>query len=377
MSSRTAQRRALLPLLVAAGSGVVGSAVLGVAFARRVVQWRPHADEHVVSASQSTVTLRDSPKTRHPGVFGIRYANGYALVGDVLDETERTVTREVRELIGALPGTGGVQWEGDVHALPSDIAPYRDVVIAAPGGPAPAWRFGPDTSATWMIHIHGIRATRDNALRTVLAAEAEGISSLVVSFRGDGDAAPTPGRASRLGLDEWEDVEAAIDYAVAHGAERLLLAGWSMGGAIALRLAERSRHRHLIAALVLVGPATDWRAAISAGARQARVPFPEAAARLAAWALSDPLLSRFAGLRHPIALDELDWSIPGRLKVPALVVHSRADRTVPFACSERFAEANPAFVELREAPDADHSWEYNVAPEWFTSVVRAWLRRQR
>lgn len=373
-------RRLLVGALAGAGAGGVAVAAVGAgiaaAFARRVVRWRPHDDERVVAADERMVVLAATLKTRHPGVFGMRYPDGYALVGPVIAEDARTVTRELREVSGRRPGPGGASWEGDVHALPSDVAPHADVVVDAPSGPAPAWRFGPAENPTWAIHIHGIRSTRDSALRTVPAALAEGISSLVVSYRGDGDAAPAFGGASRLGLDEAEDVDAAIGFAVAHGAARVVLVGWSMGGAIALRLTERSAHRDVIAALVLVGPATDWRAAIRSGAAAGRVPLPGAAAWIACAALGHPLLSRLAGLRAPVDLDELDWTRDGRLTVPTLVVHSRADRTVPFASTERFAAANPGLVDVREAPEADHSWEYNVAPEWFTETVRRWLRAQ-
>lgn len=360
----------------AAGGAAVGAlgVALAAAFARRVVRWRPHDDERVLAADERMVVLAASLKTRHPGVFGMRYADGYALVGPVVAEGARTVTRELREVSGRPPGRGGVSWEGDVHALPSDVGPHVDVLIDAPSGPAPAWRFGPAENTTWAIHIHGIRSTRDGALRTVPAADAEGLSSLVVSYRGDGDAAPAPGGASRLGLDEADDVDAAIGFAVERGAERIVLVGWSMGGGIALRLTERSAHRERIAGLVLVGPATDWRAAIRSGAAAGRVPLPGAAAWIACAALGHPLLSRLAGMSAPVDLDELDWTRPGRLAVPTLVVHSRADRTVPFDSTERFAAANPGLVEVQEAPAADHSWEYNVAPEWFTETVRAWLR---
>lgn len=364
--------KTLVRLAASAAAAWALQAALGVAFARRVVAWRPHADERVIAADAGTATFAASAKTRHPGVFGVRQRDGYALVGDVLSDDGRMVVRAIAG--GAPPRPGGVRWEGDVHALPSDAGPHRVVVVDAPSGPAPAWRFGPDRHDTWVLHIHGIRATRDNALRSVLAAEAEGLPSLVVSFRGDGTAGPTAGGASRLGLDESDDVDAAIAYAVQHGARRVVLCGWSMGGGIALRLTETSAHRDRIAALVLVGPATDWRAAIRAGAVVGRVPFPSAAARHAVRALGHPVLSRLAGLSAPVDVDELDWTRAGRLRVPALVVHSRADRTVPFASTEAFAHANPGLVEVREAPEADHSWEYNVAPEWFTETVRERLR---
>ena len=57
-----------------------------------------------------------------------------------------------------------------------------------------------------------------------------------------------------LGVTEWADIEAAIDYALAHGAKDVVLFGYSMGGAIALQAADRSRLRKRILALVLDAP---------------------------------------------------------------------------------------------------------------------------
>ena len=61
-----------------------------------------------------------------------------------------------------------------------------------------------------------------------------------------------------LGADEWEDTEAAIEFALDHGARRIVLMGWSMGGGITLRTSVRSAHRERIAGLVLDSPAVDW-----------------------------------------------------------------------------------------------------------------------
>jgi uncharacterized protein len=44
----------------------------------------------------------------------------------------------------------------------------------------------------------------------------------------------------RYGLTEWRDLAAAAQYALARGARRLLLVGYSMGGAIVVSFLEHS-----------------------------------------------------------------------------------------------------------------------------------------
>lgn len=254
---------------------------------------------------------------------------------------------------------------------------FREVQVPVAGGVAPAWEIEPTEggrSATWAVHIHGLGSTRAGALRAVAAADELGMTSLVVSYRGDGEA-PDGDRVSSLGLREWSDVDAAIGHARDHGAERVVLIGWSLGGAIALQLTERSIHRDLIDRLVLIGPVTDWRAAVRQGARQRRLPGWVAAAALRT--LSDRRGSARVGLPEPIDFVQLDWTRPERLTVPTLVIHSAGDRHVPLSCSVLFAMANPALVRLIESSPAEHGWEYNVDPRGFTDAVVEFLSAAR
>ncbi|HEU5223025.1 MAG TPA: alpha/beta fold hydrolase [Candidatus Lumbricidophila sp.] len=248
-------------------------------------------------------------------------------------------------------------------------------MVGSPAGPCPAWLFGDARADTWGIHIHGIRADRNHALRTVPVATQAGLASLVVSYRGDGDAPDVRKGTASLGSAEWIDVDAAVQYAVSRGAKRIVLFGWSMGASIALLVAERSELRSKIAGLVLIAPATDWRSIVDSGVKQKRL--PGFVASLAKLMLSNPALSKVAGLEVPVDLDALDWvSEPsrGRLKVPTLVIHSSGDSNVPFTLTERFIEAQGTFATLFESATAEHALEYNVDPAAFDARVLERLR---
>jgi pimeloyl-ACP methyl ester carboxylesterase len=77
---------------------------------------------------------------------------------------------------------------------------------------------------------------------------------MVVSFRNDGDGPPSCDGRYRLGETEWRDVEEAINYAVAEGAGRIVIFGWSLGAAIALQVVAVSSHASRISGLVLDAP---------------------------------------------------------------------------------------------------------------------------
>lgn len=351
---------------------------IGIAAARAVVvPARPRATR-IHRSDRATVTLDANRWTTHYGTFGLWFGGGHAVVGRVcgLDSLAGTVTRELVAVTGELSGHDRGRWTGHVHAGPAALSRrFREVEVPVAGGVAPAWEIEPagrERSATWAIHIHGLGSTRAGALRSVAAADALGITSLVVSYRGDGEAPDIDGaRISSLGSREWSDVDAAIRHARDRGAERVVLIGWSLGGAIALQLTELSAHRELIDRLVLIGPVTEWRAAIRRGAKERRMPGWIAGAALRT--LSDGRISRRVGLPEPIDFAQLDWTRPERLTVPALVLHSAGDREVPLSCSVLFAMANPALVRLIELRPAEHGWEYNVDPRGFTDAVVEFL----
>lgn len=364
-----------LGALVLLAAALVG---LGVILARKAATWTIRRDERVLSRDGDRLTFSRTPESAHAGTFVLHFDGGAVQVGEVLEATDRTVTRRILRSTGNLDGlhaTSSVRWEGETHFDAIEAGDHDEVVVESAAGPCPAWLYpGPvDARPTaWAIHIHGIRAGRDNAVRSVAAATEAGLSSLVISYRGDPEGPKAKGRAASLGITEWVDADAAVQYALDHGAERVVLIGWSMGASIALQVAERSEHRALIAGLILISPATDWRSIIQHGARSRGL--PPAAAALGELTLTHPWLSKVAGLAAPADFDSLDWTIPGRLGTPTLVIHSRGDRTVPYELTERFKAAGGELVTLHEASGADHSWEFNVDPDGFIDVAKAWLK---
>ncbi len=113
---------------------------------------------------------------------------------------------------------------------------------------------------------------RAGTLRGIPIARRLGLTSLVVSFRNDGDAPPSYDGRYNLGQGEWRDVEAGINYAIANGAERIVLFGWSLGAAIALQAAALSQSSSRIAGMVLDAPVFDWRTTLAANAKAAGLP---------------------------------------------------------------------------------------------------------
>ena len=167
---------------------------------------------------------------------------------------------------------------------------------------------------------------------------AAGFPNLVVSYRNDGEAPRSRSGSYALGAAEWRDVDAAVSYALRHGAERVILMGWSMGGAVALQTALNSGNRDRIAGLILESPVIDWRSVLRFQARAAgmRAPLPD----LAMSALSVPLTARLSGAENAISFDSLDIvARADELKVPILILHSDDDGFVPADASHALQQA--------------------------------------
>jgi len=208
-------------------------------------------------------------------------------------------------------------------------------------------------------------------LRGVQVATEQGYTSLIISYRNDGEGPRLGAGCSTLGFTEREDAEAAVDFAVQNGAQRIVLFGWSMGAAIALQVANRTQERGVIAGLVLDSPVLNWIDVIKANC--ARSGLPAVAGHLATpWLTLDPL-ARMVGLPGAIPLRELDWvQRAEELTVPMLILHGTRDDSAPISVSVTLRDRRPDLVQL-ESFDAGHTLAWNSAPERWRSAVGSWL----
>ena len=131
-------------------------------------------------------------------------------------------------------------------------------------GTFPAW-LTPGESDTWAILVHGKGAERTECLRILPMFVERGHSTLTITYRNDEGAPRGPERLPPV-RGGRVDLEVAAEYALAAGANELILVGYSMGGAIALSFLYRSAVADRVSAVVLDSPALDFEALIDHGA---------------------------------------------------------------------------------------------------------------
>jgi uncharacterized protein len=331
---------------------------------------RPVFPERVLTTGDATVTLAATRLTAQPGTWGLRWATdgagGLAVMGPV---TARRKDEVVRPLLGGQapePGCVAVLDTGPFDPDPGARGlGFEDVDVPGPLGSYPAWLV-PAGGDTWVVMVHGRGGSRREALRILPALHARGHPQLVLSYRNDEGAPASPDGHYHLGDTEWEDVEAGVRYAVAHGARRVVLFAWSMGGAITGAFLDRSPEASRVAAVVWDAPLVDWRATLRQQARNRRLP-----------AGLSPLAIAATRRRIGIDFDRFDLRRrPPAVRPPTLLVHSAGDTAVPVTASRALAAAAPALdwqLRYLEVPEVEHTGSWNADPEAYERAVTSFL----
>jgi pimeloyl-ACP methyl ester carboxylesterase len=361
---------------LAAGAASVAAGRLASDAALKAPPGRPLPTEprltvHATAAGRIAVTRHLA--ALRPGTYGLGGDGSHAVVGAVLARETHSADTVVRRLERVTHGTlkpGDKVWftpnlyVGDPRgALGLD---HADVDVPGELGTLPAW-FVPGIRDTWVIAVHGLGATREHPMNLMEFLHDHRFPVLALSYRGDLGAPRSPDGLNHLGETEWRDLDAAIRYAVGHGARRVVLYGWSTGATMALRAAARSELRDRVAGLVLDSPVLSWEATLRALAAARRT--PGALLPLAVRAAQ----GRYGGSAVRLAAGGTDVETPDLPLAPTLVFHGPDDRVAPWEQSRRLAAAHPDRIALHTVRRAPHSAMWNADPKSYEETLRRFL----
>ncbi len=341
---------------------VLGIAVAGWHFSSAVLvpEHDPWYDPVEVEAlTPGRVVLDRSEATQRPGYYGLVWHGGHAVVGPVLDEDSDSVTRRLRDVEGYLvPGIAEAGFDSSTftgNPATTRGLPFTEISIEGELGEMPASlvpSLHPKGAQAWAIVVHGINDDPQVGLRLLPTLRRAGLGSLSIPYRDDLGAPPSPDGLHHQGLTEWRDLEAAARYALAHGARRLVLVGYSMGGAVVGQFMQHSPLASRVSALVLDAPALNWKTILEFNAE--RMGYPAFAALPVEWAIDVRI--------NP------DWNSLDLLQhtedfhLPTLLFHGTNDEVVPIETSEEFAAEIPDWVTYHAVPKAGHTQSWNVNP---------------
>lgn len=306
------------------------------------------------------------------GIRGVSWPGGYGQVGAIESLLDDEVVRAYRPIDGT-PAVGemldieGRAFPGDplaAHGLAFETISYQSDL-----GPMPAW-YVPGDSDAWVILVHGKGAPMNDTLRVFPVLADAGYHILSIAYRNDPIAPEDPSGEYGYGATEWRDVEGAVAYAVEHGAGRVALFGYSMGGGIIASFMSSSSSAGVVDGIVFDAPMLDFSRTVDLGAANTSLPLvglpvPQSLTNVA---------KLLAGWRFDIdwgALDYMD-EVAG-LDIPMLVLHGDDDETVPIETSRELAEKAAGDVRLEEFADTGHIESWNTDPDRYEGLVREFL----
>ncbi|MCW5697607.1 MAG: hypothetical protein KIS96_12850 [Bauldia sp.] len=243
---------------------------------------------------------------------------------------------------------------------------FEDIAVETGLGPTPAWLVPGDAAdqTLWAIYVHGIAGHREDGYRHLSVLHEAGIPTLMVTYRNDADAPPSEEGIYTFGLSEWPDLDAAVSYALSAGAERFIIVGESMGGAITGQFLINAPQADRVVALVLDAPALDLPAVIRAALRSFGIPLSLGIERIAL-GLFPPRTG--IALNTAVSIDAV-VDFPG----PLFIAHGSGDRIVPVSISDRVVDRRDApTTYVRTAGDHLQSWHEN--PERYRAALLGFL----
>jgi alpha-beta hydrolase superfamily lysophospholipase len=338
-------------------------------------------DVRITAVTPTTVTLAKGPDVADnfaaPAIYGLAWAGGNGHIGLPTVNSDGTVTRPLTIESGTAPTAGAMAavdrsyWFGipTTWAAEATGATARTAYGVVIGG-NPAWFFASPTgdNSTVAIFVHGQNGTRLDGLRFVDVARRAGVASLVISYRNDVGAPADPSGRLQYGQTEWRDLDAAVTWAKDNGANRVVIVGQSMGGAIVAAFLENSSQKGDITGVVLDAPMLSLDDVVTNGSRSAlpgglAVPTPviKAAEQIVTWRYGVD----WAATDY---LDDTSW-----VRVPTLVLQGAQDPKVPLSIATDLKGAQPDLVTLHVFPTAQHAESWNADRETYTQVVRSYL----
>jgi pimeloyl-ACP methyl ester carboxylesterase len=317
-----------------------------------------------LAVGHGRIVLARTHDSQRDGVYGLDWPSGHAVLGSLISTTPSTVTRRLTSLTGRLPHHAKVGLDPDVWTTNPRAAlgiDYRSLTFPDPLGPMPAWLVSGQGS-TWVIFVHGIDGSRTGGLRPLGLLHSLDFPTLLIDYRNDVGAPASPDGYIHLGMTEWRDLEAAVRWALGQGAQRIVLYGDSMGGAIVARFMHVSPLAAKVGALVLDSPVLNWAGVIDDQASRRYVPFMA------------PPVKWMIGARVDVSWSALDQIAQARsFHLPILLFQGEDDALVPPDESRAFARTAPGPVSYVPVPGAGHIESWNANPTGYENDLRQFL----
>jgi hypothetical protein len=217
------------------------------------------------------------------------------------------------------------------------------------------WLPQPDPQAPALLYLHGTFRNLYGNLPKINALREAGYAVLAVDYRGWGDSAPIVPSEASINADAqlaWAEFQRR-----APDAQRRVIFGHSMGGAVAVTLASQLQS--------VQSGGSDYAALVLESTFNR---MPDVAAAAGFWG------------RVAASATTLDFDSESRIKrinAPITMLHGTADKTVPVELGRKLRDAAPAGVRWVEIPGGTHSRLHEEAPAVYQDTLTSILSGSR
>jgi len=323
----------------------------------------PTLDVVILDVSGDQISLPTDARTGKPGRWGLLLPAGYAEIGTVTQSAAGVVSRQLSATAGIVASGQRGGWDRMAFPDPDSRGiGYREVLIDGPLGPLPAW-LTEGGGSTWVVFVHGSGADRREAIRALPVAVNLGLPTLTITYRNDDGAPASSSGRHGYGRNEWADLDAAVEFAIAEGARAVILVGYGTGGSIVAVFMGHSSYIDAIAGLVFDSPVLDAELLVDRLAAEAKVP-----GFIVGW--SRAMTSFRFGVEWS-ALDHI--TAAAEIAVPVLVFHGADDLDSPISASEAYVDAVEGPGTLIAVDGAGHGESWNLDPESYETALSEFL----
>ncbi len=325
-----------------------------------------------ITLDTTSATPREVIKT---GTWGLQWPTGYGQITTIDKVSVHSIQRAFTLITGTVPKRGekvAVDSEGFPNNPKTAFGiDYQNVSYKGPLGNYPSW-YIPGTSSTWAITVHGNAMTRLDGMKAVPTLRSLGLPILMITYRNDPGAPQSKSDLLRYGLTEWQDLQAAVNYALSHGAKHVVLLGYSMGGGIVTNFLLKSSLASKVSAVVLDAPMENFSTTVDFDASEMSIPvigipLPQSLTDVAKW---------ISSWRYGVNWNQLDYLAEvKKLNTPILLFQGLRDKTVPAATSNEMAQEIPHIITYITTAGAGHLQSWNLNPQAYDNDMKSFLEQ--
>ena len=320
----------------------------------------------VIADPAGRVVIDRTPQTAREGTWGLEGERAYAQVLTIMRIDDTSVERGVKPLDGILQVGDAVRLDTDAYFGDPTLAHglgFEEPRSPSDIGPHPTW-FVDGRRSTWVVFVHGRGTDRlTESLRIIPSLVEQGFPVLSIAYRNDDGATPSQSGMRLWGLEEWLDLDAALNLAQRKGAKDVVIIGSGFGASIVSMFLHESPNIALVRGVIYDSPVLDLEGVARRWAAESGTP------RVVAW-----LGRRIAAVRFG-----MDWDMLNQLErttqfdVPILLMFGAQDPVTPVVEFTRFADALPDLIDVARFEQGEHTDLWNTDAERYESRVAQFL----